>query len=66
MTKTELIAKATAKGFTINTDHGTLITKKKTSLALRVFPNGTILRQDVRLDLARRMTVKEAAGYLGI
>ena len=36
------------------------------TVSVRIRPNGDILRNDVRLDLAVKMTVKEAVLALGL
>ena len=36
------------------------------SVSVRICPNGDILRNDVRLDLAIKMTVRDAVSVLGL
>lgn len=45
---------------------GYLYRKSRKKPSLRIFPDGTIVRVDVPLDMAKKLTVKEALKFLAL
>lgn len=68
MTNEALIEKSTAAGLRIieRSGHHWIGRTGRNAAEVRIYEDGTIMRSDVRLDLATRMTAAEAAKLLGI
>jgi hypothetical protein len=66
MTRTQLIQKALDAGLQVRQQGPHIVIRRTGRGAAEVvlYDDGTILRNDMRLDLARPMTVKDTAAHL--